>query len=135
MAALGQVTPMNNTLFGCTEDCGDCVHAACCQPCHLGTIAQRTGTGDCYGTCFVAWVIGPFYPCYAQGILQNALYRVGVNQPIGCFECCLCNAACLQCQVSREVNARQAAAAVAGPAGSQPQVIVVQAPPAQVTYK
>lgn len=131
MAGVMQVTPMRNTLFGCFDDCGDCVHAACCGPCHLGTVAQRSGAGDCYGTCLIGYVLGCVYPCYAKGVLQNALHRVGVNQPIGCFECCCCTA-CLQCQVSREVNERQAAAAVAGPtSGQQPQVIVVQAPPAQ----
>ena len=63
--------------------------------------------------------------------MQNALLRVGVTQPIECFECVCCGP-CLQCQVSREVNARQAAGAVAS---QQPQVIVVQAPAAQVVQK
>jgi hypothetical protein len=125
--------PMNNTLFGCTEDCGDCLHASYCGPCHLGSIAQRAQSGDCYGTCLIAYAIGGLgcYPCYAQSVLQNALLRVGVTQPIAFFEWCCCTP-CLQCQVSREVNARQAAAAVAG---QQPQVIVVQAPAAQVAQK
>ena len=133
MAANVQMVPMNNTLFGCMDDCGDCVHAACFVPCHLGSIAQRAQSGDCYGTCFIGYLLGGIgcYPCYAKSVLQNALLRVGVTQPIECFEC-LCFGPCLQCQVSREVNARQAAGAVAG---QQPQVIVVQAPAAQVAQK
>ena len=124
---------MNNTLFGCMDDSGDCVHAACCGPCHLGSVAQRAQSGDCYGTCFIGYLLGGIgcYPCYAKSVLQNALLRVGVTQPIECFEC-VCFGPCLQCQVSREVNARQAAGAVAG---QQPQVIVVQAPAAQVAQK
>ena len=134
MAAHGQMVPMNNTLFGCMDDCGDCVHAACFGPCHLGSVAQRAQSGECYGTCFIGYLMAGIgcYPCYAKSILQNALLRVGVTQPIECFECVCCGP-CLQCQVSREVNARQAAGAVAGQ--QQPQVIVVQAPAAQVAHK
>ena len=75
MAATGQMVPMNNTLFGCMDDCGDCVHAACFGPCHLGSVAQRAQSGDCYGTCFIAYLMGGIgcYPCYAKSILQNAL--------------------------------------------------------------
>ena len=130
MAALGQVIHMNNTKCGCMEDYGDCVYAAFCNSCHLADIAQRTGSGDWLSTCIVAEIAkdSGFYTCYARGILQNALYRVGVNEQIGLCQVSLFK----QCQVSREVNDRQAAAAVAGPAGSQPQVTAVQAP--QVNY-
>ena len=133
MAALGQVIHMNNTLFGCMDDCGDCVHAWCLPQCHLGSIAQNANSGDCFGTSFVGYMLPPLgcYQCYAKSILEKALQRVGVTQPIAFFEWYCCTA-CLQCQVSREVNDMQAAAAVAGPAGSQPQVTAVQAP--QVNY-
>ena len=122
--------PMKETLCGCMNDCGDCIHGACCQPCHLGSIAQRTGAGDCYGTCIVGSLLWCF-PCYHKGILQQALLRVGVTAPIGCMECCFC-LPCLQCQVSREVNNRQAAAATMQPMQQQqPQIIVVSAPGGQ----
>lgn len=122
--------PMKETLCGCTNDCGDCIYAWYCQPCHLGSIAQKTGAGDCYGTCIVATLLACF-PCYHKGILQQALLRVGVTAPIGCLECCFC-LPCLQCQVSREVNNRQASATMMPPMQQQqPQIIVVQAPSGQ----
>ena len=124
---------MNNQLFGCFDDVGDCLYACCCPSCHLGSIAQRTAVGDCFGTCCmntIAYGFG-FGVCHSKGVLQSALYRVGVSAPIGVFECCCCPV-CLQCQVSREVNDRQAAAALAPPMqAQQPQVIVVQAPAVQ----
>ena len=133
MAAHGQMVPMNNTLFGCMDDCGDCVHAWCLPQCHLGSIAQNANSGDCFGTSFVGCMLPPFgcYQCYAKSVLEKALQRVGVTQPLAFFDWYCCTA-CLQCQVSREVNARQAAGAVAS---QQPQVIVVQAPAAQVVQK
>jgi len=106
MAATGQMVPMNNTLFGCMDDCGDCVHAWCLPQCHLGSIAQNANSGDCFGTSFVGYMLPPLgcYQCYAKSILEKALQRVGVTQPIAFFEWYCCTA-CLQCQVSREVNA------------------------------
>ena len=132
--AFNAYVPMNNTLFGCMEDCGDCVHAWCLLQCHLGSIAQAANSGDCFGTSFVGCMLPPFgcYQCYAKSVLEKALQRVGVTQPLAFFDWYCCTA-CLQCQVSREVNARQAAGAVAGQ--QQPQVIVVQAPAAQIAQK
>jgi hypothetical protein len=131
---------MNNQLFGCTDDVGDCLYACCCGPCHVGTIAQRTGTGDCFGTCCINYIAYMFC-CGIGGIVhggsvfKSALYRVGVTAPLDTIACICCHP-CLQCQVSREINDRQAAAAANPQAGApQPQVIVVQAPPAQVVYK
>ena len=69
--------------------------------------------------------------------LKSALVRVGVTAPLDTLAC-LCCFPCLQCQVSREINDRHAAGG-GEPAARwrprQPQVIVVQAPPAQVVYK
>jgi len=132
---------MQNQLLGCTADVGDCAYACCCGPCHLGTIAQRTGAGDCFGTCCINVIAGACVPyiggvLHGQTVLSSALVRVGVTAPLDTLAC-LCCFPCLQCQVSREINDRHAQAAAnpqhAAPAA--PQVIVVQAPPAQVVYK
>ena len=44
-----------------------------------GPVAQRAQSGDCYGTCFIGYLMAGIgcYPCYAKSILQNALLRVG----------------------------------------------------------
>jgi hypothetical protein len=131
---------MNNQLFGCTDDVGDCLYACFCGPCHVGSIAQRTGTGDCFGTCCInniANMVCPWIGGIVHGgsVFKSALLRVGVTAPLDTIAC-ICCFSCLQCQVSREINDRQAAAAANPQAGApQPQVIVVQAPPAQVVYK
>ena len=133
---------MNNQLFGCTDDVGDCLYACCCGPCHVGSIAQRTGTGDCFGTCCINNIANVVCPgiggiVHGSSVLKSALYRVGVTAPLDTIAC-ICCFPCLQCQVSREINDRQAAAAAnpqAQAGAAQPQVIVVQAPPAQVVYK
>jgi hypothetical protein len=71
----------------------------------------------------------------AKGVLQSALYRVGVTQEIGMFEI-LCCIGCVQCQVSREIANRQAhMAAGGGGAAAAPQVIVVHAPAAMQATK
>jgi len=138
-----QTVGMNNSLFGCFDDCGDCVYGYFCFPCHLGSIAQRSGSGDCFLTCCISMLLQPILPlamCYNASVYRKSLYRVGVNAPLPCLSCaCFC--CCLQCQVSREVNDRQAAAASmphVGPGvgvAGQPQIIVVQAPPAQVVHR
>ncbi len=135
-----QTVSMNNELFGCFEDCADCAYGYFCFPCHLGSIAQRSGAGDCCLTCCVSSLLLPILPlamCYNASVYRKALYRVGVNAPLPCLSCSLF-CCCLQCQVSREVNDRQAAAA-SMPHGiggrAQPQVIVVQAPAAQVVSR
>tara|TARA_B110000003_G_scaffold15369_1_gene15040 strand:+ start:114 stop:491 length:378 start_codon:yes stop_codon:yes gene_type:complete len=75
---------MNNQLFGCTDDVGDCLYAGCCGPCHVGSIAQRTGSGDCFGTCCINYIAYMFC-CGIGGIVhggsvfKSALYRVGVR--------------------------------------------------------
>jgi len=132
MAGFAQTpqVPMQATLFGCFDDFGDCCYSCFCQPCHLGSIAQKTGSGDMCGTCCVAVFLSfpLIYQCYAKGVVQSALYRVGVNKPIGCCECVFCWS-CVQCQASREINNRQSQMAVSGGARAQTtQVIVVQAP-------
>ena len=133
---------MNNQLFGCTDDVGDCLYAYCCGPCHLGSIAQRTGTGDCFGTCCINIIANAVCPgiggcVHAGSVFKSALYRVGVTAPLDTLAC-ICCTWCMQCQVSREINDRQAAAA-SMPHGiggrAQPQVIVVQAPAAQVVSR
>ena len=135
-----QTVSMNNELFGCFEDCADCAYGYFCFPCHLGSIAQRSGAGDCFLTCCISSLLQPILPlamCYNASVYRKALYRVGVNAPLPCLSCTLF-CCCLQCQVSREVNDRQAAAA-SMPHGiggrAQPQVIVVQAPAAQVVSR
>ena len=135
-----QTVSMNNELFGCFEDCEDCLYGYFCFPCHLGSIAQRSGAGDCFLTCCISSLLQPILPlamCYNARVYRKALYRVGVNAPLPCLSCSLF-CCCLQCQVSREVNDRQAAAASMphGIGGQpQPQVIVVQAPAAQVVSR
>ena len=129
--------PMTQTTFGCFDDVGDCVYGACCGACHLGSVAQKSQSGDCLSTCLVASCMSfPLcYNVYAKGVLQSALYRVGVTQEIGMFEI-LCCIGCVQCQVSREIANRQAhMAAGGGGAAAAPQVIVVHAPAAMQATK
>jgi len=123
--------PMTQTTFGCFDDVGDCVHGACCGPCHLGSVASKSQSGDCCTTCLVGTCLSfpLIYNMYAKSVLQSALQRVGVTQEIGLFEC-LCCIGCVQCQVSREINNRQSQMAVGGGAAA-PQVVVVHAPATQ----
>ena len=123
--------PMTQTTFGCFDDVGDCVHGVCCQPCHLGSIAQKSHSGDCCSTCVVGACLSfpLIYNVYAKGVLQTALHRVGVTQEIGLCEC-LCCIGCVQCQVSREISNRQSQMALGGGMAA-PQVIVVHAPAPQ----
>mmetsp|Transcript_5761 Transcript_5761/g.12830 ORF Transcript_5761/g.12830 Transcript_5761/m.12830 type:complete len:136 (-) Transcript_5761:239-646(-) len=123
--------PMTQTTFGCFEDVGDCVYGACCGACHLGSVAQKSQSGDCCTTCLVGTCLSfpLIYNMYAKGVLQSALQRVGVTQEIGLFEC-LCCIGCVQCQVSREIMNRQSQMATGGGTAA-PQVVVVHAPKPQ----
>ena len=120
--------PMTQTTFGCFEDVGDCVYGACCGACHLGSVAQKSQSGDCCTTCLVGSCLSfpLIYNMYAKGVLQSALQRVGVTQEIGLFEC-LCCIGCVQCQVSREIMNLQSQMAIGG-CMAAPQVVVVHAP-------
>jgi hypothetical protein len=126
---------MNNHLFGCIEDQTDCCYGLVCRPCHLGALAQRAGVGNCLDTCCVSLAahLVCASTCHERNVVQSALYQVGVTAPVGAFACCFC-APCLQCQASREVQDRQAAAALSPnmrQGAAAPQVIIVQAPPVQ----
>ena len=123
---------MEETLFGCFDDVGDCVYAVCCGPCHLGGIAKNTGS-DCCTTCLIAHCF-PFpiiINMYTKSVLETALRRVGVTQDIDCFTC-MCCLGCVQCQVAREIKNRQAKMAVAGGVPAQAQTVVVVHAPAPV---
>lgn len=90
---------------GFMEDTGDCVYAACCGPCHLGSIADKTNTGSCCVTTVIAILAGPFASCYMKCVASKALESVGVK-PVGYTEAC-CMPQFTQCQVSREINERK----------------------------
>lgn len=77
---------MNNQLFGCTDDVGDCLYACFCGSCHIGSIAQRTGTGDCFGTCCINNIAGMLCPwiggiVHGGSVFKSALLRVGGDGP------------------------------------------------------
>ena len=57
-----------------------CAYGYFCFPCHLGSIAQRSGAGDCFLTCCISSLLQPILPlamCYNATVYRQALYRVG----------------------------------------------------------
>ena len=110
-----QTVSMNNELFGCFEDCADCAYGYFCFPCHLGSIAQRSGAGDCCLTCCVSSLLQPILPlalCYNAVQCPETSRKIAWGQRRKFRPVVLALLLLLTVpNVSREVNDRQAAAA------------------------
>ena len=74
---------------------------------NLGTLAEKTKTGDMISVCctwsLLYW-LGGCHLCYAPGVINSAVAKYGVTEePVSCPTYCLCGA-CLTCRAHREVR-------------------------------
>ena len=73
---------------------------------NLGTLAEKTKTGDTISVCFT-WsltAICGWYACYSPGVINSAVAKYGVTEdPVSCPTYCLCGPL-LTCRAHREVR-------------------------------
>ena len=73
---------------------------------NLGTLAEKTKTGDTISVCFT-WsltAICGWYACYSPGVINSAVAKYGVTEDqVSCPTYCLCGPL-LTCRAHREVR-------------------------------